>query len=201
MHRKLKQNPDLLRRYDKVFREQKDLDIIEEAAHSTSVGNCHYLPHHAVLREDNETTKMRIVFDAFSKSDGLSLNDCLCKGPQLTPLIYGILLQFRTFLFVLTAEIQSAFLQININENDRDYSRFLWLNDVFADKPAIVRNRFAREVFGVTSSSFLVNAVIHKHVEKYEFDADFVQKVLESFYVDDFSGRANTIEETFERVF
>ena len=201
MHRKLKQNPDLLRLYDKVFREQKDLDIIEEAAHSTSVGNCHYLPHHAVLREGNETTKMRIVFDAFSKSDGLSLNDCLYNGQQLTPLIYGILLQFRTFLFALTAEIQSAFLQISINENDRDYSRFLWLNDVFADKPAIVRNRYAREVFDVTISSFLVNAVIHKHVEKYEFDADFVQKVLESFYVDDFSGRANTIEETFERVF
>ena len=117
----MKQNPDLLRLYDKVFREQKDLDIIEEAAHSTSVGNCHYLPHHAVLREGNETTKMRIVFDAFSKSDGLSLNDCLYKGPQLTPLIYGLLLQFRTFLFALTAEIQSAFLQISINENDRDY--------------------------------------------------------------------------------
>ena len=73
---KLKQNSDLLRRYDNIFREQKDLGIIEEAAHSSSVGKYHYLPHHAVFRQDHETTKLRIVFDAFSKSDGLSLNDC-----------------------------------------------------------------------------------------------------------------------------
>ena len=116
------------------------------------------------------------------------MNDCLYKGPQLTPLIYDILLCFRTFLFVLTADIQSAFLQISINENDRNYLRFLRFDDVFADKPIIVRNRFARVVFDVTSSPFILNAVICKHVEKDEFDNEFVQKVLESFYVYDFSG-------------
>ena len=42
---------------------------------------------------------MRIVFDASSKSDRLSLNDRLYKGPQLTPLLYEILLRFRTFTF------------------------------------------------------------------------------------------------------
>ena len=113
-------------------------------------------------------------------------------------MIYDILLRFRTFLFASTADIQSAFLQIRINENDRDYLRFLWFNSIFADKPIFVRNRFAKVVFSVTSSPFLLNAVIHKHVEKYEFDTEFVQKVLESFYVDDFSGGANTVEETFE---
>ena len=116
------------------------------------------------------------------------MNNCLYKGPQLTPLIYDILLRFRTFLFVLTADIQSAFLQISINENDGNYLRFLRFDYVFADKPIIVRNRFARVVFGVTSSPFILNAVICKHVEKYEFDNEFVQKVLESFYVYDFSG-------------
>ena len=50
----------------------------------------------------------------------------------------------------------------------------------------------------MTSSPFLLNAVIHKYVEKYEFDAEFIQKVLVPFYVNNFSGGANTIEETFE---
>ena len=74
------------------------------------------LPHHALLREDHETTKLRIVFNAFSKSDGLCLNDCLYKAPQLTLLIYDILLPFRTFLFALTANIQSAFLQMSMTK-------------------------------------------------------------------------------------
>ena len=81
---------------------------------------------------------MRIVFDASSKSDRLSLNDRLYKGPQLTPLLYDILLRFRTFIFALTGDRQSAFLEISIKENDRDYIRFLWVNEVFVDNPTIV---------------------------------------------------------------
>ena len=113
-------------------------------------------------------------------------------------LVYDKLLRFRTVLFELTADIQSTFLQISINKNDRDYLRFLWFNDVFANKPTTVRNQFARAIFGVTNSPFLLNAVIRKHVVKYQFDAEFVQKVLESFYVDDFPVGANVIEKTFE---
>ena len=63
------------------------------------------------------------------------------------------------------------------------------------DKPIIVRNRFTRVVFGVTV--FIKCCYSQTSLEKYEFDTQFVQKVLESFYMDDFSGGAN-IEETFE---
>ena len=87
-------------------------------------------------RRDHKTTKLRIVFNTSSKS----FNYCLYKGPKSTPLKYDILLRFRTFLFTLTADIQSVFLQTSINENDRDYLRFLWFNDVFAD------NRFSKPI-------------------------------------------------------
>ena len=115
LHRKLRQNPYLLRRYDNIFQKQKDLVIIEEATHSTSIEKCHYLPHHAILREVHEATKMKIIVDSSSKTDELSFNDYLYKGLQLTPLIYDVLLRFRTFLFALTTDIQSAFLQISIH--------------------------------------------------------------------------------------
>ena len=58
----------------------------------------------------------------------------------------------------------------------------------FSDQPKILRKRFARVIFGVTCSPFLLNEAIRKHAKNYEFDIDFVNKILDSFYVDDFTG-------------
>ena len=46
----------------------------------------HYLPHRGVVREDHDTTKLRIIFDASAKiRNELSLNDILYSGPCLLP--------------------------------------------------------------------------------------------------------------------
>ena len=42
----------------------------------------------------------------------------------------------------------------------------------------IVRNRFAKVVFGVTSSPFCLNGTIGKHVQNYDFDIEFIEKAL-----------------------
>ena len=78
------------------------------------------------------------------------------------------------------------------------YPRFLWFDDVFSDSPKVLRNRFARVIFGVTSSLFLLNQTIRKHVQSYEFDIDFVNTVLNSFYVDDFTGGENDFEKALD---
>lgn len=44
----------------------------------------HYVPHHAIVREDKTITNLRIVYDASARSTGLSLNDCLYTGPQFS---------------------------------------------------------------------------------------------------------------------
>ena len=87
------------------------------------------MPHRAVLREDRETTKVRIVFDASAKyQNELSLNDILNRGPCLLPYIFDILIRFRLKKVRVAADIRKvfAFLQIAIDKNDRDYLRMIW---------------------------------------------------------------------------
>ena len=91
LYSSLKGNPELLKQYDGIVTTQKELGIVEEVKSPGVKGEVYYLPHHAVVRDDKTTTKIRIVFDESSKETGPSLDECLHKGPQTTPLIYDIL--------------------------------------------------------------------------------------------------------------
>ena len=140
------------------------------------MGDCHYIAHHPVFREDKKTSQLRIVFDASTKENRPSLNEISYKGPQLTPLMFDILILFRTYAIALTSDIEKAFHQVSVHKKDRECLRFLWFDNVFSYQPKIVRNTFARVIFGVTCSPFLVNEAIRKYAKNYEFDIDFVNK-------------------------
>ncbi|XP_065068275.1 uncharacterized protein LOC135693670 [Rhopilema esculentum] len=186
--RKLKKDPSTLQKYDDIIKEQVELGIVEQVSEMDVTEKVHYLPHMAVVREEAETTKVRVVYDASCKDKkfGTSLNDCLHAGPSLSPLIFDILLHFRESRVALVGDIEKAFLNIEINQEDRDCLRFLWLDGINKTEPKICIMRFRRVVFGVNSSPFLLNAVLRHHIGKYQnVDPNFVSKLTESFYVDD----------------
>ena len=81
---------------------------------------------------------------------------------------------------------------------EQNYLRFLWYGDVFSDFPKLKRLRFARVIFGVTSLSFLLNGTIRRHIGNYEYDEAFVEKIENSFYVDDFFGGDTSFETAIE---
>ena len=60
------------------------VELVREdaAADRATLSPHHYLPHHAVICQDKDSTKVRIVYDASSKSVGHSLSDCLHVGPK-----------------------------------------------------------------------------------------------------------------------
>ena len=156
------------------------------------------IPHHPVIRKGKNLKKLRIVFDASARCEGPSLNKCLYEDPQLTAFIFEVLVRFRTYCIALASDTEKAFLRIGINKSYRDYLRFLWFDDAFSDSPKIVRSRFAPVIFGVTSSSYILNQTIREHTESYEFDMNFVNNVFDSFYVDDFSGGENDLDNALE---
>ena len=196
--KRLANEPKLLNEYDTIIREQLNSGVIEKVGESEANENVHYLPHQAVIRKDAKTTKLRIVYDASSKEGkkGTSLNDCLHVGPSLTPLLFDILLRFRENPVVLVGDIEKAFLNIEVDEEDRDYLRFLWVRDPVGRDLDIVAYRFCRVVFGLNASPFLLNATLRYHIEQFgDNDPAFVQKMKEGFYVDDLvSGGKSTNE-------
>ena len=65
--RRLKATPETLEGYDNIIKEQLDNGIIEEVSELETSTKTSYLPHQAVIRQDAETTKLRVVYDASAK--------------------------------------------------------------------------------------------------------------------------------------
>ena len=199
--RRLKQDPELLQQYDQVIREQIAQGIVQvvENPELAEGDRIHYLPHHAVIKHDRATTKIRVVYDASAKSSGPSLNQCLHVGPKFNQRILDILLRFRTYDTALVADIEKAFLMVSMNKKDRDVLRFLWVKDIVKEPPEIQVLKFTRMVFGVASSPFLLNATIHHHLESHRGSQPIpVERLLDSIYVDDVISGAEHPEAAYQ---
>ena len=199
--RRLRQEPRILKEYDAIIKEQLEkgiVEVVDNPWNSTSE-KVHYIPHHAVFRNDKQTTKLRIVYDASSKTNGPSLNDCLYAGPAFGQSIFDIVLRFRVHKVALVADIEKAFLMVSIAEEDRDVLRFLWFDNITNELPELQVLRFTRVTFGVSSSPFLLNATIKHHMEKYRtVDDIFVDKFERSIYVDDITFGTDDEDKAFE---
>ena len=128
----------------------------------------HYIPHHAIIKPENNSTKLRAVYDASAKTkkSNPSLNECLHRVPVILEDICGLLMIFRTKKVGIVADIEKAFLQIGLQPKERDVTRLLWLKDI--NLPVTPTNtityRFKRVPFGITSSTFLLRATIKHHL-------------------------------------
>ena len=157
-----------------------------------------YLPHHAVIREDKQTTKTRVVFDASAKdSNGVSLNSCLEPGPALQPDLVGIILRFRKNHVAIMGDIEKMFLQIRLKEEDMDSHRYLWRDLDPKATPKIYR--MTRVTFGVVSSPFLAIGTIQEHVKRCKGTFPVASsEILRNTYVDDFASGRDNVQETLK---
>ena len=152
---RLEKEPEDLTKYAPIIEDQLEAGIIEWVVE--------------LIRKESTTTKVKVVYDASLREGktGMSLNDCLYVGPSLNPLLYNILLQFRENRVVLVGDIEKALLNVEVDVQDRDCLRFLWMEKP-PDKSRIIVYRFWRVVIGVNTSLFLLNATIRHHIKKYE---------------------------------
>ena len=149
---RLKKDKTLFQDYDNIIREQESSGIVEQT--NDTENNGYFLPHHGVIRQDKETSKLRIAFDGSAKpsEDDFSLNDCLEKGPNSVPLLFDIIVRFREYPIGLTADIEKAFHQVQIAPQDREMIKCLWFDDITKENPEIKHYQFRRLPFGLKPS-------------------------------------------------
>ena len=152
--------------------------------------NCslkHYIPHHAVINPTKTTTKVRIVNDASAKTkpENNSLNKCLFRDPILLQNQKGILFRFRMKQIAMVADIEKTFLQICLQKDAKDVTRFFWLKskNILNVESNIQAYRFCRVPFGIICSPFLLAATIDHHLNFF-FNSNTAQNIRDNIYVD-----------------
>ncbi|XP_065093209.1 uncharacterized protein LOC135713919 [Ochlerotatus camptorhynchus] len=151
-----------------------------------------YLPLGAVTNP-KKPEKVRIIWDAAAKVDGLSLNSHLLKGPDQLTFLPAVLFRFRQFHIAVSADIAEMFHQILMIARDKQSLRFLFRFD--PTLPPIV---YVMDVatFGATcspaSAQFVKNLNAKEHSQQYPRAA---QRIVDNHYVDDYLDSFGDVEE------
>ena len=109
------------------------------------------------------------------------------KQAQITShTFFNMLANFRRNTVGLTADIEKAFLMVRIQDDDRDFLRFLWLDNPKSDNPKIVHYKFKKLVFGLCPLPAILGVTILHHLQLHkQSDPEIAELLEKSFYVDD----------------
>ena len=114
MKRRFIADPNLFEKHCQNMQDHIDnryAELIPE--HSVSpLGRTYYVSHHCT----SASTKFRVVFDCSAKFKGLSLNDVILQGPQLTNSLTGVFLRFRQWPVAIIGDIKAMFSQVFVNQ-------------------------------------------------------------------------------------
>ncbi|XP_052746969.1 uncharacterized protein LOC112055315 [Bicyclus anynana] len=198
LERRLYKNPTLAIEYNKVLEEYTSLNHMREVTEEekdkiTSV----YLPHHAVVREDKETTKVRVVFNASSKgTNNVSLNDDLLVGPKIQQDLRHLLLRWRQHPIGIVADLVKMYRQVLVHEEDTDFQRIMWRAN---SKLPIKHYKLLTLTFGTACAPYLAVKTLQKLAElekdSYPLAAEITKR---DYYVDDLMTGCETEEEALQ---
>ena len=120
-------------------------------------------------------------------------------GPPFGQYILDIIIRFCLHNIALVGDIEKAFLIVSITKEDRDILCFLWVDDPTKENPKVIILRFARVVFGVSASPFLLNATINHHIQRYgDQYPQLASQFIRFIYVDDVNFGSEDEEKTYE---
>ena len=182
LNKRLTNDENLMKDYSEFMTnmiENKFVERVPTSEIECEPGSSWYISHHPVYHK--QKCKIRIVFNCSMKFNGVSINDNLSQGPDLTNNLVGVLIRFRQESVAIVGDIQKMFYQVRLPAKDSNYLKFFW----FDSNNEIVEYRLRVHVFGATSSPSIANFAL-KHSVKHLDDNDNTKiTVLKNFYVDD----------------
>ncbi|XP_058839748.1 uncharacterized protein LOC131695296 [Topomyia yanbarensis] len=194
LERRFQSNSELRLSYTEFIHEFQQLGHMKEVMSQTDEHPVFYLPHHAVLKPDSTTTKLRVVFDASCKSSsGVSLNDALMVGPVVQEDLLSIIIRFRLHPVAIVADIEKMYRMIKVQPFDQHLQRILWRDSV--NEPVRVFE-LTTVTYGTASAPYLATKCLQRLTE------DGLQSfpraacaLKKDFYVDDMLTGADNIED------
>lgn len=195
LENKFKKNREFAKRYSEVFHEYIDLGHVERVPEDDpKISTAVYLPHHAVVRDDKTTSKVRIVFDASMKSSNSpSLNDDLLVGPMLQQPLRHIIMRWRMYPISICADIVKMYRQVKVAPEDADFQRVLWRDDPGSE---IEEYKLVRVTFGTASAPYLaVKTLQQVAIDEGARCPEVAEKIKNDFFVDDLMTGCQTVEE------
>ncbi|XP_059092249.1 uncharacterized protein LOC131887635 [Tigriopus californicus] len=152
-----------------------------------------YIVHHGVYHKQKGT--IRVVFDCSLKYGGVSLNDMLLPGPDLSNNLLGVLLRFRQGKVAIMGDIEKMFYQVRVPIEDKDLLRYFWYPDGDFDQEPI-EFRLKVHVFGAISSPSCANYALRRAAcdSERSVDSKAIDVVKRDFYVDDLLTSVDTSE-------
>ena len=159
-----------------------------------------YIPNHGVYHP-KKPDKLRVVFDCSAEFQGYSLNRNLLQGPDLTNSLVGVLCRFRQEPVAFACDIEGMFHQVHVNEEHRDFLRFLWWDQGDTTKEP-TEYRMTVHLFGATSSPGCANLALRTAADDgaHEFGVEAASFIKENFYVDGGLKSVPTVPEAIELI-
>lgn len=178
---RFRKQPELKKAYSEFVDEYTELGHLSEIKPQIPY-HSYYLPHHPVIREKSESTKLRVVFDASARtSSGFSVNNIQMVGPTVQDSLFNILLRFRQYRYIVSGDIEKMYRQVNVRESDRSLQLILWRKN--EDEP-LQTFQLNTVTYGFSSASFLSTRCIWQLGE--ECDDPKIKIIIQNdFYCDD----------------
>lgn len=157
----------------------------------------YYIPHHAVYKLSSTTTKLRVVFNASSKTTNQkSLNDILMVGPNLQIDMRILLLNFTLTKYAFIADVEKLFRQLEVDPEDRDYLRVLWWDE----SGEVIECRLTTVTYGTACAPYQALRVLLQLVMDLGSKYKLGQKLILKKFMDDFLAGGNNLSHLIEAI-
>ncbi|XP_047515275.1 uncharacterized protein LOC125056291 isoform X1 [Pieris napi] len=187
LEKKLHKNTNLFHEYKKFIDEYIELnhgEYININSYNLSKDPIYFLPHHAVIKENARSTKLRAVFDGSMRTNKrISLNDLLLNGPVVQKDLLETLIAFRLGTFFFICDIRRMFRCIRLDPSQRSLQNILWRESPDEDIKCI---QLSTVTYGLKSSSYLATRCLIELANRYKEQFPLASSILiNNTYVDD----------------